>query len=164
MKNVYKLFFLAVFALMPLICSAQYFSITELVELAQNENGDFERVVTARGFRNPTTLSNGMSKDLVFWDSRNSKICLTTPSFDTTMRIVSWDFTSLAIFNDLKAELETDGFELSDTERHNGGGYESLFYERPDIEVILTADKTVDSRGIYSVSVKCIDSADYIDK
>lgn len=162
MKTIVKLFFLITFISVSAFASAQSFTIAELVDLAPGGTDHFESVVTAKGYNHQDSPASGLSENLTFIQSGNNKITLITPSFESDIRMVSWEFNSAAAFNNLKKELAADKYKLTNTERREGGKYVSLSYSRPGIDVLLTTDKTVDPNGVYIVSVKYTNAAKYI--
>lgn len=164
MKKVVKLFVFIAFISVSVFASAQSFTVAELVDLAPNGKEHFETIVTAKGYSHQDSQGNDLSNNFIFTHSGNSKITLITPSFDSDVRMISWEFNSAAVFNSLKSELVANKYRLNNTERRNGGKYVSLFYSRPGIEVILTTDKTVDPNGVYIASVKYTNAAKYIVK
>lgn len=164
MKKIVKLFFFIALISVSAFASGQSFSIAELVDLAPNGQEHFESVVTAKGYTHQDNLPSDLSNNLVFTHSGNSKISLITPSFESDVRMVSWEFNSASVYNSLRSELAANKYKLNNTERRNAGKYLSLFYSRPGIEIILTTDKTVDSNGIYIISVKYTNAAKYIIK
>lgn len=164
MKTIVKLFFLIAFISVSAFASAQSFTIAELIDLAPNGKEHFESVVTEKGYSHQDSQVSDLSNNFIFTHSGNSKITLITPSFESDVRMVSWEFNSAAVFNSLKSELAANKYRLNNTERRNGGKYVSLFYSRPGIEVILTTDKTVDPNGVYIASVKYTNAAKYIVK
>ncbi|PXV62980.1 hypothetical protein CLV62_11620 [Dysgonomonas alginatilytica] len=164
MKKIVKLFFLIAFITASALASAQSFTLAELVDLAPNGDEYFSNIVTAKGYSNHEVGASALSNNYTYTNSENSKITLITPSFDSDVRMVSWEFKTVASYNALKSELAASKYKLTNTERRNGGKYVSLFYSRPGIEVILTTDKTVDPNGIYIASVKYTNAAKYIVK
>lgn len=164
MKTIAKLFFLITFISVSAFASAQSFTIAELVDLAPGGTDHFESVVTAKGYNHQDSPTNGLSENLIFTHSGNYKITLITPSFESDVRMVSWEFYSSAAYNSLKNELVADKYKLTNTERRNGGKYVSLYYSRPGIDIILTTDKTVDPNGVYIASVKYTNAAKFIMK
>ncbi len=164
MRKITKLFFLITFISVSAFASAQSFTIAELIDLAPNGKDHFESVATTKGYNLQDSPASDLSNNLVFAHSGNSKITLVTPSFDSDVRMVSWESNSAAVLNSLKAELVANRYKLNNTERRNGGKYVSLFYSRPGIDVILTTDKTVDPNGVYIASVKYTNAAKYIVK
>ncbi len=159
MKTIAKLFFLIIFVSVSAFASAQSFTMSELVDLASNGKEPFQKEVTTKGYDFQNTESNGLSEDLVY-TRNNSKIMMISTSFGSNMKIVSWEFKSAAIYNDLKAELESSFYSLNDSENRNAGKYISLYYSGPDVEIILTVDKTVDRNGIYTASVQYMNDPD----
>ncbi|MBD8348872.1 MULTISPECIES: hypothetical protein [unclassified Dysgonomonas] len=164
MKRIVKLFFLITFISVSALASAQSFTLAELVDMAPNGEGYFSNIVTAKGYTLQENGASGLSNNYTYTHSGDSKITLITPSFDSDVRMVSWEFKTVASYNALKSELAASKYKLTNTERRNGGKYVSLFYSRPGIEVILTTDKTVDPSGIYIISVKYTNAAKYIVK
>lgn len=164
MKKIVKLFFLIAFISVSALASAQSFTLAELLDLAPNGEGYFSNIVTAKGYTNQEVGASALSNNYTYANSENSRVTLITPSFDSDVRMVSWEFKNAASYNTLKSELAASKYKLTNTERRNGGKYVSLFYSRPGIEVILTTDKTVDPSGIYIVSVKYTNAAKYIVK
>lgn len=164
MRKITKLFFLIVLILISALASAQSFTIAELIDLAPNGKEHFESLVTAKGYNLQTSSVSDLSNDLIYTHSGNSKVTLITPTFESEVRMVSWEFNSSAALNPLKSELVANGYKLKNTERRNGGKYISLFYSRPGVDVILTTDKTVDPNGIYIASVKYSNVAKYLVK
>lgn len=164
MKRIAKLFFLITFISVSALASAQSFTLAELVDLAPNGEEHFSNVVKAKGYTHQENGKGGLSNNYTYTHSGNSKITLITPSFDSDVRMVSWEFKTVASYNALKSELVASKYKLTNTERRNGGKYVSLFYSRPGIEVILTTDKTVDPNGNYIISVKYTNTAKYIVK
>lgn len=162
MKRIAKLFFFITFITVSAAASAQNFTVAELVDLAPNGKEHFSNVVTAKGYTHQESSAGDLSDNYIFTDSNNSKITLITPSFDSGVRMVSWEFKAVASYNALKNELVDSKYKLTNTERRNGGKYVSLFYSRPGIEVILTMNKTVDPNGNYIISVKYTNVANYI--
>lgn len=164
MKKVVKLFFFIAFIFASAFASAQSFTIAELVDLAPSGKEHFESVVTAKGYSHQDSPASDLSNNFIFTHSGNSKVTLITPSFESDVRMVSWEFNSAASLNALKSELVANKYKVKNTERRNGGKYVSLFYSRPGIDIILTTDKTVDPNGIYIASVKYTNAAKYIMK
>lgn len=162
MKMIAKLFFLITFISVSAFASAQSFTIAELVDLAPGGTDHFESVVTAKGYNHQDSPASDLSENLIFTHSGNSKITLITPSFASDVRMVSWEFNSVAAYNSLKKELVANKYKLTNTERRNGGKYVSSYYSRPGIDIILTTDKTVDPNGVYVASVKYTNAAKFI--
>ena len=164
MRKITKLFFLITLVSVSAFASAQSFTIAELIDLAPKGKENFESVVTAKGYSLQSSSAADLSNDLIYTHSDNSKVTLLIPSFESDLKMISWEFNSATVLNTLKSELVANKYKLRNTERRNGGKYVSLFYSRPGVEVILTTDKTINPNGIYIASVKYTNTSKYLVK
>lgn len=164
MKKIIKLSFFILFITVSNLVSAQSFTLAELVDLVPNGNEYFSKVVTAKGYTHKENGKSDLSHNYVYNHSDNSKIMLITPSFNTDLRMVSWEFKTTSFFKALKDELAMNEYQLTHTEKRDGGKYVSLFYSKPGVEVILTTDKTTAPSGIHTASIKYANASKYIVK
>ena len=163
-KFITKFFFLIAFISVSALASAQSFTIAELIDLAPKGKEHFGNIAIAKGYNTQTNVDGDLSSDLIYTHPGNAKVTLITPSFESDVRMVSWEFNSATALNVLKSELVANWYKLKNTERRNGGKYVSLFYTRPGVDIILTTDKTVDPVGVYIASVKYTNAAKYLVK
>jgi hypothetical protein len=165
MRNIMKYCLLSTFLFVTAICSAQTFTVSELVNLVSEKQEDFKNAVSAKGYTQENIIDNGMSKDYEYSStSMDSKVSMALPSFDSDVKMISWEFRSSSVYNALKNELAKENYKLKNTERRSGGKYLSTYYSRPGIDIILTSDRTEDSQGKYIFSVKYTNAAKYIVK
>ena len=155
MKNIIKTAFLLALLMISSLCSAQMFSINELLKLAEEDNDDFRNAVIENGYTYEKNVGNGLSQNYEYsTPSGNSVISLVLPSFYSDIRMLTWSFKIESAYQDLKSQLENSGYSLVDSEKRNNGKYVSLYYSRPGFDIILTSDKTSNAVGTYILSVK----------
>lgn len=164
MRNTMKYIFLFAFLSIAAVCSAQSFTVAELVNLVSDKPEEFKNAVASKGYTQENIIDNGMSKDYEYNASADSKITLILPSFDSDVKIISWEFRSTSVYTALKGELAKGNYKLKNTERRSGGKYLSLYYSRPGVDIIVASDKTEDTQGKYIFSVKYTNAAKYIIK
>lgn len=149
-----KSLFLGTFLAIASFVSAQSFSLPELIDLAGKDQDYFNAAVSSKGYNFWGEYAGGLSTNYVYSYNNNSKISFIVPDFASDMKLAAWEFYSPSIYDMVKRDLVNDRYRLVTRESRLKGKYESLFYSKPGIDIILTVDKTVGRFGSYTVAVR----------
>lgn len=153
MKVIKNVLILAFF-MISFFCSAQMFSVKELINLSEDNVDSFKNLANDRGYTNGYVMDNGFSTSYEYTTrSGNSIISLIIPSNSET-RMLTWDFKLASCYQEIKSQLENGGYALINTEKRNNGKYLALYYSLPGFDIILTSDQTTSGIGKYIFSVK----------
>lgn len=149
-----KPLFLGILLAVASIASAQSFSLPELIDLAGKDQAYFNAAVSSKGYNYWGEYAAGLSTNYVYSYNNNSKISFIIPDFASDMKLAAWEFYSPSIYNMVKRDVVNDRYKLVNRELRDKGRYESLFYSKPGIDIILTTDKTIGVHGSYIVAVR----------
>lgn len=156
-----KLFVLTAFFAVAGWSSAQSFSLPELIDLAGRDQSYFNTAVSSKGYNFWGEYAGGLSTNYVYSYNGNSKVSYIVPDFASDMKLAAWEFYSPSIYNMVKKDLANGQYKLVSRESREKGKYESLFYSKPGIDIILTTDKTIGQFGSYIVAVRQTNMAKY---
>lgn len=149
-----KSLLLGVFLTAVSFVSAQSFSLPELIDLAGKDQAYFNAAVSSKGYNYWGEHAAGLSTNYVYSYNNNSKISYIVPDFASDMKLAAWEFFSPSIYAMVKRDLVNGRYKLVSRESREKGLYESLFYSKPGVDIILTTDKTVGIYGSYIVAVR----------
>lgn len=162
MKNFTKFFLMIALIAMSMTCHSQIFTAAEFVNLTMKDNPELQDGLREKGYAFQSTVGSDMVNNEIYGASNGMTVNVMVPNFKTDEKMLSWQFTgSESLYNNLVRELINTGFKRKDVERRNAGKYEVTTYTKPGITVTFSSDRTSDSNGVYTFSVRYSNAAWY---
>lgn len=155
MKKLNRLLLLLAFLAVSNLCVSQTFSAMEFINLVYQNQTDLIYALERKGYHYRNTESSDLSKNDIYGGYDGMSVMIIVPSFDNSEKNLAWEFIGADnVYKNLIRDLETNGFNRTQLERRNGGRYVGYTYKRPGLTVVVSSDKTQNSRGIFRFSVR----------
>ncbi|MDH6355742.1 hypothetical protein M2132_002088 [Dysgonomonas sp. PH5-45] len=151
--NITRTFALTAFVLLSVSTKAQSFSLNELTTLAKCDYDAFNTTMVEKGYVQRGSKSWGGAVAQRTYVLGDNIVVGDVRGVGSNTTVLAWRFNDVTDYKNILQELKDAEYEQTNREVRNGNKYESLYFERGTLRIIVTKDLAKEYERSYSISL-----------